>query len=276
MRYPVNDYKEKWYIAQGFGEKTDYGYHDGVDLNLKTGGDSDLGQSLMAIANGVVTSVHEHTSIPTFGKHIHIKFSSPFGDRWVHYAHCQKILVPEGASVSEGQQVAELGKSGTRVAHCHFAIKNQPTGVDGIAKTQEDLAKWEDPIAFIEKCMNEEEKQKEVETTEALNAKIVELHQQLSDAHKALASLQDTVSKLQAEIKGYEEDAENLREENRNLVLADEKQKIEIKRLTEQYQESEKEKQALLASLTSSQAEILEKISTFGLFLALVKRILRR
>jgi murein DD-endopeptidase MepM/ murein hydrolase activator NlpD len=168
MKYPVNDYKDKWYIAQGFGEKTDYGYHEGVDLNLKTGGDSDLGQSLMAIANGRVTSVHEHTTTPTFGKHIHIKFNSPFGEKWVHYAHCQKILVPEGASVAEGQQVAELGKSGTKVAHCHFAIKNQPTGVDGIAKTQEDLAKWEDPIVFIEKCIEEEKRLKEIETEEEI------------------------------------------------------------------------------------------------------------
>jgi len=156
MRYPVNDYKDKWYIAQGFGEKTDYGFHDGVDINLKTGGDTDLGQPLLAIANGQVTSVHEHTTIPTFGKHIHIKIDTPFGERFVHYAHCQKILVPVNAQVAEGQQVAELGKSGTKVAHCHFAIKKQPTGIDGIAKTQEDLAKWENPIEFIEKCIQEE------------------------------------------------------------------------------------------------------------------------
>lgn len=272
MKLPVNDFKNLWYIAQGFGEKTDYGYHEGVDLNLKTGGDTDLGQSLMAIANGQVTSVHEHTGIPTFGKHLHIKFDSPFGVRFVHYAHCQKILVPEGASVTEGQQVAELGKSGTKVAHCHFAIKNQPTGVDGIAKTQEDLAKWEDPIVFIEKCIQEEEKAKEVVSVESLNQQIIELHKQMSDAHSALASLQDTISKLQAEIKGYEEDAGQLREENRNLVLADEKQRIRIKELEDSYQESEKQLQATLEALAGSKKLTINDFSTFYLAQTIIKR----
>lgn len=153
MRYPTNEFSSKWYIALGFGEKATYGFHEAVDLNLKTGGDTDLGESLLAICNGQVTSVHEHTTIPSFGKHLHVKFESPYGSRWVHYAHCQEILVKEGDLVTEGQLVAKLGKTGTTVAHCHFAIKNQPTGIDGIAKTQEDLLKWEDPIAFIEKCI---------------------------------------------------------------------------------------------------------------------------
>ena len=31
MRYPMNDWSS-WYIAQGYGAKTAYGYHDGDDL----------------------------------------------------------------------------------------------------------------------------------------------------------------------------------------------------------------------------------------------------
>jgi murein DD-endopeptidase MepM/ murein hydrolase activator NlpD len=153
MQYPVHEFKEKWYIAQGYGVKTDYGYHEADDINLKTGGDSDLGQELLAIADGDITSVHSHTKIPSFGKHLHLKIETPFGVRWAHYAHCQDILVSEGTKVKEGQLIAHLGKSGTTVAHCHFAIKKEPTGVDAIAKTLEDLAKWEDPIAFIERVM---------------------------------------------------------------------------------------------------------------------------
>lgn len=152
MKWPVHEWK-KWYIAQGFGIKTDYGFHDGVDLNLKTGGDTDLGQELLAITDGEITSVHSHTTIPSFGKHFHLKIETPQGIRWAHYAHCQDILVSEGTKVKEGQLIARLGKTGTKVAHCHFAIKKQPTGVDGLAKTQEDLKKWEDPILFIEECM---------------------------------------------------------------------------------------------------------------------------
>jgi hypothetical protein len=150
MVYPVHEWN-KWYSAQGFGVKTDYGYHEGVDINLKTGGDTDLGQELLAVADGEITSVESHTKIPSFGKHLHLKVETPLGIRWFNYCHCQDILVSEGTKVKEGQLIAHLGKTGTTVAHLHFACKNQPTGVDAVAKTLEDLAKWEDPIAFIEK-----------------------------------------------------------------------------------------------------------------------------
>jgi hypothetical protein len=53
--------------------------------------------------------------------------------------------------VKEGQLIAHLGKTGTTVAHLHLACKNQPTGLDGIATTEELLKSWEDPILFIEK-----------------------------------------------------------------------------------------------------------------------------
>lgn len=156
MRLPVNDF-DKWYSAQGFGAKTTYGYHEGEDLNLKTGGDTDLGQPLICIANGEVTSVHNHTSSPTFGKHIHIKHVGPWGEVYSHYAHCRDIYPKTGDKVSEGQVIATVGKSGTGFAHLHFAIKLQPTGIDGIAKTQEDLKKWTNPLEFIKKWQVQED-----------------------------------------------------------------------------------------------------------------------
>lgn len=150
MRKPVNDF-EKWYDAHPFGTKTDYGYHEAADLNLKTGGDTDLGQPLFAIADGIVTSVHLHTSSANFGNHIHIKHDGPWGTVWSHYAHCSEILTTEGSTVKEGDLIARVGKSGTVYSHLHFAIKLEPTGIDGIAKTSEDLKKWTNPIQFIEK-----------------------------------------------------------------------------------------------------------------------------
>jgi archaellum component FlaC len=187
MRLPVNNWSA-WYIAQGFGEKTSYGYHDGCDLNLKTGGDTDLGQPLLAIADGEVTSVHNHTTKPTFGLHLHLKVNTPFGERWAHYAHCNKVSVNEGDRVLEGQQIAEVGKTGTDLAHCHFAIKNQPTGVDGIAKTLDDLKKWEDPITFIENCIAVIEESNEVE------------------------GLKQTIKNQAEQIKGYQQDIARLNE----------------------------------------------------------------
>lgn len=154
MIYPVaktkTEYLAKWYNAQAFGVKTSYGYHEAADFNLKTGGDSDLGQPLYAIADGEITSVCTTHPTKNFGLHLHLKFDSKDGIRWAHYAHCKGILVKQGDKVKEGQQIATLGKSGTTAAHLHFAIKNAPTGIEGIAKTLTDLKKWEDPIAFIE------------------------------------------------------------------------------------------------------------------------------
>jgi len=201
MKYPVHNFKEKWYNAQGFGVKTDYGYHEGDDLNLKTGGDSDLGQELLAVADGEITSVHSHTGIPTVGNHLHLKINTPFGEKFVHYAHCQDILVPEGAKVMEGQLIAHVGKSGTTVSHLHFAIKNQPTGIDGIAKTQDDLLKWEDPIPFIEKCIL---KEKEVLNEQALKDKISDLETKVESLNEAVASKSLEVNHIRTELESQE------------------------------------------------------------------------
>lgn len=150
MRYPVDDFLTKWNITAGFGfgQKTDYGSHEAVDLNDNLGGNSDLGKPLYAIAKGTITSVHNHTA--NFGKHLHLKIEGAWGVRWAHYAHCNEIFVKEGDVVEEGQKIATVGNSGTTYAHCHFALKREPTGVDAVAKTLDDLKKWEDPIKFIE------------------------------------------------------------------------------------------------------------------------------
>ena len=162
MRYPVTaggtkaEYLDKWYNAQDFGNPTSYGYHEGVDLNLKTGGDSDLGQELKAISNGQLRYYH-YSSHPTygFGRHLYYKIDGPWGTRWVHYAHCQDFTASV-RDVNEGEVIAKLGKSGTPYAHLHWAIwKVDPSGmIDKIAKTLTDLnTYWEDPIKFVDKWM---------------------------------------------------------------------------------------------------------------------------
>ena len=153
MRFPTDNFLTDWNLTagNGFGVKTDYRYHEASDLNLNGGGNIDLGQPLFAVADGEITSVHTHTGSPTFGKHLHLKFNIDGKDYWAHYAHCDTILVTEGTRVKKGDKIATCGNSGTTFAHLHFAIKNQPTGIDGLAKTQADLAKWENPIEFIKK-----------------------------------------------------------------------------------------------------------------------------
>ena len=152
-----SDYENLWRIDQGFGAVTTYGRHEGIDLNLKTGGDTDLGQPLYAIANGTITYYH-YGSHPYsgFGRHLVVKIDGPWGTRWCMYSHCDSNgFLNATQSVTEGQEIARLGKSGNSpTAHLHFSIwKVDPAlngGIDSIAHNDTELnAKWENPIDFI-------------------------------------------------------------------------------------------------------------------------------
>lgn len=207
MIYPTAKTKEewsKWYSAQGYGVKTTYGYHEGCDLNLRTGGDSDLGQPLYAIADGEITSVCETHVTKSFGRHLHIKIVGEWGTRWAHYCHCQKILVKEGQRVKEGDQIALLGKSGTTYAHLHFAIKNKPTGIEGIAKDKEQLKSWDNPIPFIEKYMVTQETANSVLLTE-LQLKNVELADKVKKLTKDYGELEKKYAEVSNNCKADKE-----------------------------------------------------------------------
>lgn len=153
MRYPVDDLA-KFNITAGnaFGAKVSYGYHSGNDVNGNGGGNTDCGTPLKAIANGVISSVISQAS--GYGRHLHLRFEVNGKSYWAHYCHCQEIYVQAGQVVKEGDLIARMGTTGNS-SHCHlhFEIKNQPTGVDGIAKTLEDLKKWENPWEFIKRNM---------------------------------------------------------------------------------------------------------------------------
>lgn len=154
MRYPVDNFKTNFNITAGnaYGVKVPYGYHSGNDINANTGGNSDCGTPLKAITAGVISSVVYQAW--GYGKHLHLRFEINGKPYWAHYCHCQDIYVSAGQTVKEGDVIARLGTTGnSNYCHLHFEIKNQPTGVDGIAVTLTDLKKWENPIPFIEKNM---------------------------------------------------------------------------------------------------------------------------
>lgn len=169
MRYPFGksgtrgEVEKNWYVAQGFGEKTNYGYHEGADWNLKTGGDTDLGEPLYAIADWEIAYYHLKSHLESgFGEHFVYQVESPWGVRWVHYCHNQNSIDPQKKnSGKKGDKIAEIGKSGrprnTLPAHLHLAIFKVdpsilPNGIDTIAKSKTQLNDWwEDPVAFLNK-----------------------------------------------------------------------------------------------------------------------------
>lgn len=213
MRYPVGlgtqqDFDKNWYIASKFGEYRTTYYHSGDDYNLKTGGDSDLGQPLHAIMDGEIVST-DTTSNTGFGKQIYLKFIIDGKTYYAGYNHCDSIGVKSGDKVKEGQVIGTLGKSGTTSAHLHFSIKNTANGMDNVPNSLEELKQWENPTAFIKKYlggnMADEKIYTEAQMTEVRLARDANYNnwQQEKDEHdktkRQLMELQGRYNKLAAE-----------------------------------------------------------------------------
>src|SRR3990167_3958621 len=165
--YPVGsgteeDFKKRWYIAFGFGEKTDYGYHEGLDINLRTVGDTDLGEPILAIADYKLKYYHLNSHLESgFGVHYVYEVDTPKGKRWVHCAHNQENpLISSKKEGKAGEIISHIGKTGrprgSLAAHLHLSVfrvdpVTLPNKIDTIAKTTQQLNDWwVSPIEIIE------------------------------------------------------------------------------------------------------------------------------
>lgn len=93
-------------------------YHTGIDIAANTG------TSIIAAMEGKVTQV---SSVGDYGKHLRITN----GEVITLYAHCSKIYVKEGETISQGQKIAEVGATGNVTgAHLHFEIRRNNEYVD--------------------------------------------------------------------------------------------------------------------------------------------------
>ena len=130
--------------------------HFGEDWNGRAGGDTDLGDPVYAVADGIVTFAHNVRTgwgnvvltrhayrDPATGQ---IKFCDTLN------GHLNEILVKEGQAIKRGQQIGTIGSnSGMYPAHLHFEIRHninigmQRSGVPS------DMTNWADPTQFITK-----------------------------------------------------------------------------------------------------------------------------
>lgn len=86
-------------------------FHYGLDIAADTG--TDIG----CFADGTVTAVGESSS---YGKYLMVDHGGGFTTL---YAHCSKILVSSGASVREGQAIAQVGETGMATGpHLHLEL----------------------------------------------------------------------------------------------------------------------------------------------------------
>ena len=120
FNYPVGKPNAKgYYNAQAFGKNS----HLGDDWNAVTGGNSDLGDPISATANGYVNFAKGITG--GWGKGIRVWHQMTDGKIVESlYAHCNEIIVAEGAFIKKGQIIGTIGNAdGLYYAHLHFEIR---------------------------------------------------------------------------------------------------------------------------------------------------------
>ena len=85
----------------------------------------DIGESVVATASGEV--VYSGAGLTGYGNLIIIRHNSRYLSA---YAHNRTLLVGEGDQVKAGQQIAELGSTGTNEPKLHFEIRQNGKPVD--------------------------------------------------------------------------------------------------------------------------------------------------
>jgi murein DD-endopeptidase MepM/ murein hydrolase activator NlpD len=137
-----------YYKARGFHA----GGHLGEDWDGIGGGDTDLGDPIYSIGDGVVVFARDcHMG---WGNVVIVRHAYREGGTVKNidslYGHLQKILVRRGEIVRRGQQIATLGNAhGLYDAHLHFEIrKNLEIGMSR-DKFGQNASNYYDPSQFI-------------------------------------------------------------------------------------------------------------------------------
>jgi murein DD-endopeptidase MepM/ murein hydrolase activator NlpD len=122
--FPVNppDAK-KYYNAQPFGKNA----HLGDDWNGTGGGNTDLGDSVYAIGNGVVVAAENYGG--GWGNVVRIVHFLDHHPTYQFvesvYAHLDEIKIQDGALIKKGELIGTIGNAnGQYWAHLHLEIRS--------------------------------------------------------------------------------------------------------------------------------------------------------
>ena len=130
--------------------------HYGEDWNGRGGGDTDLGDPVYAVADGIVTfanNVRTGWGNVVLTRHAYrdpatgeVKYCDTLN------GHLNAILVKVGQQIKRGQQIGTIGSNfGMYPAHLHFEIRHNITIGMQRNDVPSDLNNWADPTQFITK-----------------------------------------------------------------------------------------------------------------------------
>ncbi len=128
--------------------------HFGEDWNGRGGGDTDLGDPVYAVADGIVTfahNVHVGWGNVILTRHAYrdsatgqVKFIDTLN------GHLNEILVKEGQVIKRGMKIGTIGNNfGMYPAHLHFEMRNNIHIGMQRNSFPADMVNWADPTTFI-------------------------------------------------------------------------------------------------------------------------------
>ncbi len=130
--------------------------HFGEDWNGRGGGDTDLGDPVYSIGDGIVTFAYDvkggwgNVMLVRYGYRDPDDGKVKFIDAL--YGHLQRMMAKTGDKVKRGQQIGTIGNNrGMYSAHLHFEIRHNITIGMGRNSVPPTLEHWADPTQFINK-----------------------------------------------------------------------------------------------------------------------------
>ncbi|MFN0141687.1 MAG: M23 family metallopeptidase [Pyrinomonadaceae bacterium] len=144
--------KDEWYNALDFGENN----HLGEDWNKNTGGNTDCGEPVYAIANGVITYAADAGT--GWGNVVIVTHTLADGTKVQSlYGHLAEIT-KAGGNVKKREQIGKVGNANGRYfCHLHFELRTADCTMwdqvgGGYAA---DRKGWVDPSDFIDKRLKD-------------------------------------------------------------------------------------------------------------------------
>lgn len=143
----AKDKQDDWYNATNFGETN----HLGEDWNKNSGGNTDCGEPVFAIGNGVI--VYADYAGMGWGNVVIIEHTLPDGKKVESlYGHLLEILKSSG-EVKKREQIGKVGNAdGRYLCHLHFEIRDEtcPMWQQIGGGYSADRNGWLDPSEFID------------------------------------------------------------------------------------------------------------------------------